>query len=350
MRDTFLDRLRKVVPSRYDDPDVRLFKTIIYVLIGAILLTGLAGITTFLFSVRGAEETMVPDVENEELLAAMLSLQERGLYAEVEQRYAADPALTGRVLQQDPLAGTLVRAGKRIDIIVSRGSRVDRIGEYIGRQLSEVRAELRAFAAGDEQTIQTGEVIYDFSDEDPGTILEQDPPPGTEITTITEVDLVVSRGKDVARIVVPSYIGIPFQSAVERLSQNNIPFTFGVREAEPEERPGLVVSQDPAPQTSIEIGGFVDLVMTEPEELADDQVFGVLERSLPEYPVDVELTLEVQTADGEREVIWSMLLHPGRQLSVPYIVSESSSLVLYRSGQEIYRTVARTQAEASDDE
>ncbi|MFP4549360.1 MAG: PASTA domain-containing protein [Spirochaetales bacterium] len=349
MRDTFWDRLRKVVPSRYDDPDVRLFKTIIYVLIGAILLTGLAGITTFLFSVRGAEETMVPDVQNEDLLSAMLSIQERGLYSEVEQRYAADPALTGRVLQQDPPAGTLVRAGKRIDIVVSRGARVDRIGEYIGRQLSEVRAELRAFAAGDEQTIQIGSVIYDFSTEDAGTILQQNPEPGTEITTITEIDLVVSRGEDVARVMVPSYIGIPFQLAVERLSQNNIPFTFEVRAAEPEERPGLVISQDPSPQTSIEIGGFVDLVMTEPEDLTGDEVFGVLERTLPEYPTDVELSLEVQTADGEREVIWSML-HPGRRLSVPFIVAENSSLVLYRSGQEIYRTVARAQAENTEDE
>jgi beta-lactam-binding protein with PASTA domain len=318
------------------------------VLIGAIFLTGIAGLTTFFLSVRGAEETMVPSIENEDLLEAMLALQERGLYAEVEQRYAADPSLAGKVIQQDPPAGTLVRAGKRIEVIVSRGSRIDRVGDYIGRPLPEVRAELRALAAGDEQTIQIGTVIYDFSSEEAGMILEQNPEPGTEITSITDVDLVVSRGQDVERFVLSSYVGLSYELALERLAQSNVPFTFDAREAEPEERPGLVVEQEPAPGQSVEVGTFVELVMTEPSNLEEGEVFGVLERSLPEYPVEVELTLEVQSADGDREVLFSML-HPGVEISVPYVVQENSSLVLYRSGQEIYRSIARASVDESSE-
>ncbi|MFW5689635.1 MAG: hypothetical protein ACOC1U_08685, partial [Spirochaetota bacterium] len=76
MRESFWDRLRNVVPSKYDDPDVRLFKILIYALLGAVVLMVIAGLTTFLFSLQGAEETMVPDVQSADLLDAMLALQE----------------------------------------------------------------------------------------------------------------------------------------------------------------------------------------------------------------------------------------------------------------------------------
>ncbi|MFP4114427.1 MAG: PASTA domain-containing protein [Spirochaetales bacterium] len=340
MRETFWDRLRNIVPSRYDDPDVRLFKILIYALVGAVFLMILAGLTTFLFSLRGAEETMVPDVQNVELLDAMLALQERALAGTVEVRYSADPGLAGMVIGQSPPPGTLVRAGKEIELIVSRGARIDRIGTYVGRSITEVRAELRAMFATGEQTIELAEPQYVFSEEEPGTVIAQDPAPGTEITEITTVDLVVSRGSDVERIELPSFVDLPFETALQRLSQSNIPFRFNVRAAEPDERSGLVVEQDPQPQAEVAIGSFVNLTITRPAFVPEDEVFGMLERSLPDYPVEVELTLEAQSPTGDREVVFSML-HPGEILSVPYQVPENSSLILYRSGQEIFRTIAR---------
>ena len=348
MRDTFWDRMRNGARSEYDDPDVRLYKTLIAVLVGAVFLMVLAGLTTFLFSLRGAEETMVPQVQDATLLDAMLELQERGLIADVEVRFTADPGLAGRVIGQTPPAGTLVRAGKRVGLIVSRGARVDRIGAYVGRSITEVRAELRAMFATGDQTILLNEPQYVFSDQEPGTIIAQRPSPGTDITTIARVDLVVSRGPDVDRIALPSFIGLHYEAAIQRLTQNGIPFRFTVREPEPDDRPGLIVSQDPAPQDEVAVGSFVTLTIARPGQVPEDEVFGVLQRSLPTYPVAVELTLEAQAPTGEREVIFSML-HPGIEISVPYQVRENSSLILYRSGQEIYRALARRPVDDPDD-
>lgn len=347
MRESFWDRLRNIVPSRYDDPDVRLFKILIYALIGAVFLMIIAGLTTFLFSLQGNEETMVPDVQSEDILDAMLALQERGLIPEVEVRFSADPGLAGRVIGQTPPPGTLVRAGKSISLVVSQGARIDSIGTYVGRSITEVRAELRALFATGDQTILLAEPQYVFSEDEAGTIIAQDPVPGTEITRITEVDLVVSRGPDVARIALPSFLGLPFETALERLSQNSIPFRFSIREAADDERSGLVVEQDPPPGEEVAIGSFVDLTMTRPAVVPQDEVFGLIERSLPSYPIEVELTLEAQAPTGEREVIFSML-HPGEALAVPYQVAENSSLVLYRSGQEIFRTIARGAVESEE--
>lgn len=348
MRETFWDRVRNIVPSRFDDPDVRLFKIIIYGFVGAILLMVIAGLTSFFVSLRGAEETMVPDVRSEALLDAVLALQERGISAEVEVRFSADPALAGKVISQSPPPGTLVRAGKVIDLVVSRGARVDRMGTYVGRTLVDIRAELRALFTTGDQTIQIGDVSYVFSETETGIVLAQDPPPGTEITSITEVDLVVSRGPDVERITVPSFIGLPFELAVNRLEQVGIPFVFVVEDAEVDQQSGVVLTQEPDPETEIAVGEFVTLTMTRPASVPDSFVFGLYERALPRYTVSVDLTLEAQAPNGDREVLVSML-HPGVQLSVPYVVRENSSLILSRSGQEILRSVVRPVVPAEEE-
>lgn len=349
MRETFRDRLRNIVPSRFDDPDVRLFKIIIYAIVGCVLLMVIAGLTSFFVSLRGAEETMVPDLRNEDLMDAMLRLQERGIGAEIEVRFSADPALAGKVIGQSPPAGTLVRAGKVVDLIVSRGARENRIGTYIGRTLADIRAELRALFAAGDATIQIGEVTSVFNEEEAGRVLAQDPPPNTEITSITQVDLVISRGPDVEWIAVPSFIGLPFELAVSRLAQAGIPFVFEVREAEVDEQSGLVVSQEPEPQSELAMGEFVTLTMTQPAVVNEGFVFGLYDRALPEYPVSFVLTLESQAPTGEREVLVSML-HPGVRFTVPYVVRENWSLILTRSGQEILRSVVRPVAPAEDAE
>ena len=349
MRESFWDRLRNIVPSRYDDPDVRLFKILIYTFVGAVFLMIIAGLSTFFFSLQGAEETTVPDVRSMALLDGILALQERGLIPAVEVRYSSDPELKGQILSQNPPVGTFVRVGKRVDLVVSLGARVDRIGAYVGRNISDVRAELRALFASGDETIEIGEVLYDFDETEPGTILAQDPPAGTDISSFTRVSLVVSRGPDVARISVPSFEGLPFKTAVARLAQNGIPFTLDVRDAAVDEVSGYVVAQDPPAGTVIPLGTFINVTMTRPSIIPEGEVFGVFHINLPEYAAEVELSLEAQSPSGEREELFRML-HPGISLTVPYLVHENTSLILYRSGDEIARVIARPdQGEAGDE-
>ncbi len=348
----FWSRLKDLGPKPDEHPEHRYFKITVIALIGVVALTFIAGLATFLLSLRGAEETMVPDVERVELVDALLALQERNLYPQVQLRYFSDPTLKGKVVQQEPAPGTSVRAGKRISIVVSQGAVVDTVGEYVGRNLDDVRSELRTLFSSFDALLTIDDVSYVFDEADPGTILEQDPPAGTELTGPTELDFVVSRGPDVRRQELPAYVGLSWREAVPVLARSDTPFTFTVTEdpdALADAGSGVIVDQSPEPGTEISASTNVQLTMTPGEPEGEENVFGIFDRVLPNYAVAVDLSLLAVRPDGEEVTLLSMV-HPGGRIAVPYDEPVGTTLVLYRFDTEVVRTVVRTPNEEEDDE
>ncbi len=339
-----LERAKQLLPRNDDNPDIKYFKIVVYSLVGIMVLTVIAGTTTFLFTLQGTEEIMVPDVRDAELTEALIELQQRELYPLVQTRYSSDPASRGRIMDQNPAPGTIVKAGKRINIIVSQGAVVDEVGDYRGRDLNEVRTELRTLFSTYDEVLEVANVSYVYDESEPGTILEQHPEPGTTLAGRTSLDVVVSRGPGVDSVTVPSYTGMEYDEAVRLLASENTPFSF--RLADPDDHDddaaGTVVSQSPSSGSEMEPGSRVTLYIVAPDEddIPDGMMFGLFERVLPEYPVAVELTLDVINPDGQRARILQMQ-HPGGAVSVPYTIEENSRLVLSRFGTEVVSLVVR---------
>ena len=326
--------MHRFKPQRSEGEESRYFKTLLFSLVGVILLMVIAALTAFLLSLRGPEQTLVPEVRQKELAQALLELQDRELQPHIQLRVFSDPSLRGKVVEQEPPAGTVVRAGKRVALVVSQGPVVDQVEDFIGRSLDEVRSELQTLFTTFDAVLQIGTVSYVFDASDPGTILEQSPEPGVEITGMTELDLIVSRGPDVERSPIASYVGLHYEQAVERLAAQNRPFVFAVAQTTTSAGGGTIVGQDPPPGTEVTQSAPLSLTIAPPREVPEGYVFGLFQRALPNYPVAVELTLEAVDPDGEREVVFSMR-HPGGALAVPYLMEEDSILVLSRFNTEV---------------
>jgi beta-lactam-binding protein with PASTA domain len=338
---SFLDRLRNIIPSQSDAPEDRFFKLMVYGLIGIALLALIAGATTFFLSLQGAEVTMVPDVRNAELPQAIVQLQQKQLNVRVQVRNFPDPQLKGKVVSQDPSPGTEVRAGREIQLTVSSGAVVDKVGNYIGESLNQLRLNLQTlFSTSSQPLLKIGDVQYVFDKSDPGTILHQDPKPDTSLSEPTSLKLVVSRGPDVKRVALPAFVGMDWQGAMDRLAKDNIPFTFKVNDATSGEQSGVVTAQDPAAGTEVPVGTRVTITMTKPANIPSGKVFGILNRTLPNYAVPVELTLEAIAPDGQTRILFSMM-HPGGELIIPYLEDVNTTLVLYSYNSEILRTVVQ---------
>lgn len=323
--------------NKIEDDSQRQFRVFILLFVGIIGLMILAGGAAFLLTIEGAEKTLVPDIVGEPLEDALLALQDKELNTRIQLQYSAKPGDKGSILAQEPKAGALVRAGSQVVLRVSKGAVIDRVENYIGWKLEDLRLHLQTLFTTHGPLLRIKEpVVKVFDEAEPGIILEQKPEPGTEITGLTDLELIVSRGPAGVSAQVAQYTGLPYEQALERLITFQVPFRFSLREAEGEEGPGMVVSQDPPPGTDRGLAEDVELIMTEPEDIPEGSVFGLLERTLPDYPIIVDITLEAINPQGGRDTVLSFK-HTGGKIGIPFIVEEDTMLVLYVFDKEILR-------------
>jgi beta-lactam-binding protein with PASTA domain len=317
----------------------RLFVSLV---IGVIALAGFAALMVFFIAIRGEEETMVPDVRGKELTQALLELQVKELYPRIQLRYSQSSRDRGTILEQDPLAGTIVKAGRRIRLVVSQGVILDRVEDFLGRSVDDVRMELQALAASEGGASGLGLItireplIYAYSPEEAGTILQQQPLPGTEISGPTVLDLVVSRGPERTMIKVPDLVGLPLDDALEQLKPVRGAFVFSIRELRSGERPESVVAQSPAGQAVVPVNTRLDIVVSAPQNLGSGEVFDLFTYELPKNPYPLPVLLEALLPGGEKRRILQAD-HPGGTFTVPYRLPASSVLILSMSGRELTR-------------
>jgi beta-lactam-binding protein with PASTA domain len=328
----------RILPTYKDPPERRTFKLIVLLIVGMFVLMMLIGLLTFLLSLKGSEQVTVPAVEGKDLIPALIELQEKELYPRLQVRYSSDYE-KGLVLEQKPAAGSSVRLGRRVTLVVSRGPVIDRVEDYVGEKLEDVRVYLQSVFASSRALLRIKEPISYVFDESPsGTILAQKPPAGKALDELTELELVVSRGPRGQMISVADYSNLRFQDALAELAAANIPFTFTVRRPQGQEKSGVVVSQTPEPASEVPYGSVVQLVMTRPAELGRGKVFGVFEYTLPAYPIMVDVSLDAVSPEGSTTIL--AMKHPGGPIAIPYMVDARTELVFYVMDKEELRQAA----------
>jgi len=325
---------------RLDSLDPKAQKLTIITLIGVIVLMVVSGLVAFFLALQGAEQTMVPDVENLELTTALIKLQDKELYPRIALRFSSDPTDRGRILEQRPPAGTIVKAGRRINLTVSRGPAVNQVENYVGQTLDEVKIHLQTIFASSRPLLTVREPpIYQFNKAPAGTILEQKPMPGTEIAGLTELVFVVSQGPKKAQVKVPELLGLSIPEAIQAIEESGIAFSFAMRAPAGRERPGTVVSQMPTAGSVIEPDTPVNIVVSHPAS-EKDMVSGILAETLSVFPYPLKITVMAQYPTGEKVSLLTVH-HAGGAFTVPYTVPVNTVLILNVSNRELLRREVR---------
>jgi eukaryotic-like serine/threonine-protein kinase len=327
--------------TNYADPEKKNFNILIYSSLGSIALMFVIALVTFLITLNSKELTMVPDMKGLDLANAVIDLQDRALYAEVQQRYSSNMADKGTVLGQDPQQGTLVKAGTRVLLKVSKGSSVEKLEDYTGWGLIELENHLKSLVTSYGPLLKLNKpYIYIYNDAPAGTVLEQKPLPGTEISILTDLNVVISRGPEGALTLVRDYENTEWQRALQLAIADGFSFTFSSRPAQRGEVPGMVTSQSPSAESEVPADTVRQIFISEPVEIEQGYLFGILEKELPVYPVKIPVEVESITPGGV-ETILAKLYHAGGLLTIPYIVSDGSTLIISINGEEKIREVVR---------
>jgi beta-lactam-binding protein with PASTA domain len=302
-----------------------------------LVLVGLIAISIFFFAVRGAEQTMVPEVRGKDLTAALLELQSKELYPRIQLRYSQTSRDKGQILEQDPGAGTIVKAGRPIRLVVSDGVMLNRVEKYVGRNIDDVRMDLQTYVAAGNPLLTLREpLMYDYSSEAPGTILQQKPEHGTDISGPMRLEFVVSQGQENTLMTVPQLTGLSLSSALEQIGRMGIVFEFSLRPSLEGERGETVVSQSPLAGTSVTSNTIIDLVVSIPAQIAAGEVSRLFTYTIPKNPYPLPVHLDALLPSGERIRLINVN-YPGGKFTVPYRLPIGSTLILLMMNREIYR-------------
>ena len=207
-------------------------------------------VTIFVSSGPGQAE--VPDVTGARLAAARKAMKDRGFKSAVRREFN-DDLPQNRVIETRPSAGTQIDIGRSVTLVVSRGPEQVPVPNVTGQAADAAERALEDLGLRATVTEQ------ETADEDPGTVLAQDPAAGTDVDPGTTVTLTVA--KEPSEAPVPDLMGDAVNDALDALSQAGFrPRTEEVPVETPDED-GLVVDQRPPAGTQREKGSRVTIVV-----------------------------------------------------------------------------------------
>jgi serine/threonine-protein kinase len=195
----------------------------------------------------GPERYPVPDIAGMELSAAKAELDAVKLKTKQGDKKYSDTVPEGVVISSDPKAGTSLKPGDTVTVVLSKGRAPITVPDMTGKNINDARAQLQQLGLSAVEQ-------YKDSDQPADTVIGQSPKGGTGAEKDDEVKLDVSKGPPL--ITVPRLIDLPCDQAQQQLQQLNLRVLVGLLPT------GIVRQQNPpentqvAPQTEVQIQCF----------------------------------------------------------------------------------------------
>jgi len=193
--------------------------------------------------IQKGEIVSVPDISGKTLAEAerdlarkKLPLQQKGI--EFNDRYER-----GKIISQEPAAGSKIRINRPVRVIISSGSELVEVPALIGRSLEAASKVLG------ESGLQRGLISQIHTSRySAGRIIAQVPAPGGQsIKRTTPLNFLVSQGEIEPRYLMPDLIGRKAGSCISRLKDLGFKVADVRYSYYPGLDPGVIIKQFPSP-------------------------------------------------------------------------------------------------------
>lgn len=187
---------------------------------------------------KGAEEVSMPSVVGLSLREARLALTQAGFVLGSETEVYNTDAAPNLVVDQSPQPGEIVAKGTSVDLGVSKGQEAMdfvQLPDFRGQSLAYARDRLYTLGLKEGNFWPEYSTVYAE-----GQIVEQNPPPGTEVEAGWPIDFVYSQGLPKGTVTVPAE-----EEEVERWTEQSqwqsVEVTVNVPNGPPQEVVILVI-------------------------------------------------------------------------------------------------------------
>ena len=305
-------------------------KKMLGLFIGAIFL-----LSALIYGLVGysSGDIAVPDVKGKTLVEAEAILKDNNLDFTLKEEFDAKVP-TGTVIKQSPGAGSHVKAGRKIQLTVSKGAEPGVVPDLKGKNLAEATEMLHA------AQIAVGKVTVQYKEgAAQGAVLSQDIEAGKKVAAGTKVDLVVNISK--GQSVVPDLKGLTLSDARERLSSMGL-MVGSVTTKEDSAPKGTVIGAEPEFGKVLSEGSVVTLIVSggKKEEKKQKETSGTPSQAAKTYTVSFTVPgsgsakqVKIVASDAtSSRVLYSGSAAPGTRLRETVTLGQDASVQFYVNG------------------
>ncbi|HYM56394.1 MAG TPA: PASTA domain-containing protein, partial [Solirubrobacteraceae bacterium] len=194
------------------------------------------GSTVSIIVSSGPGEATLPFVRGSRRAAAKRRLEAAGFKVDVRQEFS-DSVPRGRVIETSPPERSRLERGRTVTLVVSRGPQKVEVPEVLDRDRDEAERMLES------RGLQVSFRDREDEDKDPGTVLEQDPAAGREVSKGSTVTLTVA--KEPAQVVVPDVVDQDVNDAIATLEEAGFRVRQRPRSVDTPDDDNVVLEQNP---------------------------------------------------------------------------------------------------------
>lgn len=219
-------------------------------------LMGLVAYFTIGLVIRSSSEIEVPELVGMDIVNALQRMEGRELKIRIAGFEYSENLPQNRVLFQDPEPGHVVKAGREIRLVLSRGEEDAQIPDLKGLRWEEAVSVLdrKELGLGKRSLLYHENVAM-------GHVIATDPPFGSWIPKKSAVNFLVSLGKRPVMLLMPDLRGMRPEEMMELLSKMGLRVT-DIQSADKADVPlNRVAEQFPAAGSAIPIRSGVRVVI-----------------------------------------------------------------------------------------
>lgn len=222
---------------------------------------------------KNTDTTVVPNLSGKTVAEAKAIIEKQNLKLGKEQEEYSDSIAEGYIIKTNPVAGSKIKRGNKINLIVSKGPNSFEMPNYVGEKRAAAEEDLKNTYKVSSKMISIEEVeAFDY---DPGTVIEQTPAAGEKYSLNSKTKIVLKVAKKTNSVEMPNYIGSTYDFA-----RSNLIEIYGIKKSNIEIRKtnhlpdgvfvseGQIVSQTPEVSSTVDINRTrIVLTVYEPNEV-----------------------------------------------------------------------------------
>ncbi len=300
-------------------------------------IAGVSAYLTLTLVIESEETIVVPELKNKNAITVLKRLSDLGLNTKVKgSEYNADIPLH-HVIYQDPRPGTIIKKGRDVKIVLSKGPETFSVPNLNHIKLQQAEAIIA------NNGLQCGVITRAFSQTvRKDFVIAHTPEAGSKVRRNDPVNLLISRGPRPAEYVMPDLEGMSLEEAVQIIEKYGL--TVGQIDSvcREDQAVNIIIDQEPFSGYYVESNQQVSLSVNRWNQQRDaDETYsddpGILFRyRIPQGILKQHIRLEMNIS-GISTTIYDELMAPDREIWLMVPKYTDTAVFLFKN-EELIKT------------